>query len=262
MQKANFVFSGSGTLLPAHAGAFDFMQRSFQARAFGGTSGGGLVALCLASGMSIDEIRSVCTRFLSRKDLLDLSLWPFSRYGFYSGDKIRHLLGEVFGKRKMIDLNFPCRIVVCDLWTRSTEIISAQSHPDALCADVARATMAIPIFFKASRIGDSRHLYVDGGTAQNFALGMFDDDPSPTIGVRIVKRGANLLRPIRNPIDYASAIFDLRSDAAEDSTSNKPGTIVVDIVSGEDALRFGLTKNEIEKRWAEGIAAARKRLGR
>jgi predicted acylesterase/phospholipase RssA len=210
--------------------------------------------------MGVSEIKALCEKMLTRRDLLDKSWWPLDRWGIYKGDAIYKLLGETFGDRRMKDLVLPCRVVVCDLWTRRAVSVGRDSHPDVLVKDAARCTMAIPIFFRAARLEpNNARLYVDGGTTDNFPHGLFDDYPSPTVGIRFADQDDAEPVPVRGVDDYAAALFDLRMDAANLShPSRKQGSEVIRIETKSDGLKFGLDLNEVRARWEDGRRSAEK----
>lgn len=249
-----YVFSGSGTRLVAHAGAFSVLSRSgYQPSAVGGASGGGIVALGIAAGL---DLFGFCESMLTQ-DLLDISFWPFDRYGLYKGDKIHKLLRQAFGNKRMKDLKLDTRVVVANLNTRSRQVVHKEIAPGALLADVSRCTMAIPAAFKAAKLyPNDATLYVDGGTVDNFPLGIFDDLPQLTIGIRF-KDSFIDPKPVRSLWDYAVALFDLRQDAANNFTpSTKPSTQIIEIKTQQDGMNFSLTKKDVEKCWVDGEKAA------
>lgn len=255
---AAFVMSGCGTRIPCHGGALEVLLGKYNPIAWGGTSGGGILALAFAAGMSVHEVKHLCEEMLTRKGLLDRSLWPFDRFGLHSGDAIRRLLGDAFGSKKMGDLKVPCRVVVCDLWARKKVIVDSLGDPDVLLADAARCTMAIPLLFKAARLRpDNARLYVDGGTADNFPHGVFDDVSAPTIGLRFADQDSEAIEPVRGLEDYARALFDLRQDAANGSNpSAKPLSAVLKIKTKSDGMSFSLDVNDVRARWADGQRSA------
>lgn len=255
---AAIVMSGSGTLIPCHGGAVDVLIDKYRPVAWGGASGGGILALAFASGKSVADVKTLCEELLTGKGLLDRSLWPFDRFGINKGDRIRGLLGEAFGQTRMGDLKTPCRVVVCDLWTRKRHVVDNLTDPDVLLADAGRCTMAIPLFFKAARLRpNNARLFVDGGTVDNFPHGVFDDISAPTVGIRFAGQDNEEPIPVRSVEDYAKALFDLRQDAANGcNPSTKPLSSVLKIRTKSDGMRFDLDKNEVRARWEDGRRSA------
>lgn len=262
VEGIDLVFSGSGTLLPCHGGAMHRLESTFRVERVGGTSGGGVLALARAAEMSIADVRSMCEDFLAR-DLLDLSPWPFDGWGLYAGDRVRNLLSDVFGRRRMAELALPCRVVVGDRWTETALVVSQDSHPDALVVDVARSTMAIPGFFKAWHLDPKqRRRFVDGGVVKNFPVDVFDDVPDRrTVGVHFAHAPRDPCLPPDDSLAGAvRALYGLRQSAADRDRSSKAKQTIVAIVTDGDSLRFKLDTAEIRKRWCVGYDAADRAL--
>ena len=126
-------------------------------------------------------------------------------------------------------------------------MLTSWGTPNALVADVAVATAAIPGVFAPQQIRGldvGNRLHCDGGIAMNFALGLFDDDPRPTIGLRPVDGKAKQIEPVRDLRTLLFALASLRQWAADHShASSKAAHTVIDVV-GEDGLDFSLTPSE------------------
>lgn len=268
---AYHVFSGSGTNLIQFVGAYEVVSTVYTPKGFGGSSGGGVVALALAMGMGHKETEALIKKFLGRGTLALLDLpSPFDvfdnytkttgDFGVFKGKSLRGFLGEAFGKKKLSDLKYPCRVSVGSLWTRQSQIISRASHPDALVADLARCTIAIPGVFKPSRLEpDNARTYVDGGTGKNFMVDAFDFDPSaPTIGYRIASKGEGSPSRPDGVTGEIAAIFAIQRGASEDAVSAKLGSRVIDIETKEDGFDFSLTQEDISRRLEEGRDFGRK----
>lgn len=283
---------GAGTSLGVVAGACEVLAERFSFAALGGTSGGGLVALALASGMSpkaVSELLNGDDGMLQRKDLLDKG-WPFDNSpGLFRGKRIEALLKEVFSRHagsnggravplKMGELKVPARVCVVDLWAREPAIIDSVEHADVEVWRAARATMAIEFFFDPIQIRtDNARTYGDGGLALNVPAGLWDDKVPPTIAMRFDAQHAelNLARLIeqgngkrvgRKPVesvrtwpDLVTACFDVSMGVAAvtlPSLKSKDNFAEVTLKSKGDSMKFGLSKSECEARRSEGIASA------
>ncbi len=276
---ACLALPGAGTALGVVAGAVEEIARAFDIRAAGGTSGGGLVALALAFGMPPKNISEMCSRFLARKDLLDVGMPWDGGTGLFRGKKIEGVLRDIFGNTRMGNLTKPARVGVASLWTRRVGVVCSEKHPDVFVWRAARATMAIEGVFDAVRLReDNARLYGDGGVGLNVPAGIWDDRAERTIVVRFthqqpvhtiaaltaaVEGGADaaLYAPVRSRADVPAAAFDLMMDAASASfPSRKQGNIEIVLDSDADGLKFGLTRDEIDARHADGVMSARAAL--
>jgi len=94
-----------------------------------GCSGGSIIAAAVGAGMGVDEIRSNAKKFLNKelfvkKDLralLGMYNLPFGRFnktsGFLKPNRIRAMYKEVFGDKRLEDLNPKTLFQVTDLET-------------------------------------------------------------------------------------------------------------------------------------------------
>lgn len=268
---AYHVFSGSGTNLIQFSGAYSIVSTIFKPKGFGGSSGGGVVALALASGMTPNEVEGLIKDFLGKGtlalldaptplDIFDPYVRTLGDFGVFKGKALRGFLGKAFGKKKMRDLVLPCRVSVGCLWTRQSIIVSEKSHPEVLLADLARCTISIPGVFRPARLEpDNARTYVDGGVGKNFLTDVFDFDvTSPTIGYRIASiNEGSPERPKGIPAEVA-AVFAIQREASEDSISAKPGSKNIRIATKEDGFDFGLDHKDIARRLEEGRVYGRK----
>jgi predicted acylesterase/phospholipase RssA len=270
------VLSGSGTLLDSLCGALQAIEEvgEYVPARLAGTSGGSVAACARAHGMSYDDMKRLAKETLASGSLVDISLAPWDRWGFVSGDKIHKLLKATF-PGKMSDAELPWCCYAHDLWAQKTVRFSSWETPDMSSADVVRASIAIPIFFKGVYLpvdGNERFL-VDGGVSANFAMDAFDDEPDrPTIGVRFRPQGglkqrtikltsADMLWPPRaakKTVAYLSALSAMLIEnnvQAHMSEKNYAREIRIDSEK-ESGMDFFLSGTDVEERWQMGYIAA------
>lgn len=255
-EEIDLVFSGSGTLLPCHIGAWKQLEESgaFIQRV-AGTSGGGIVAAAVATGMTPTEALELSKKFLGG-GLLDSSWWFFDRWGIHKWERIHKLLAKHI-PGKMSDVVIDLRLMVVDLETQRPVEITSASHPDLLIADVLAATSAIPAFVKVRSIPGLKGCYVDGGVSTNFAMGSFDDVPTRrTVGVRLA--GTPSRKKISSTSDWAKAVVGSMHDAANHSyVSKKKWADVIAVKSSGDGMDFTLSADQIDKLYSEGVEATK-----
>lgn len=255
-EEIDLVFSGSGTLLPCHIGAWKQLEESgaFIQRV-AGTSGGGIVAAAVAIGMTPTEAIELAEKFLGG-GLLDTSWWFFDRWGIHKWQKIHKLLSRHI-PGKMSDVVIDLRLMVVDLETQKPVEITSATHPDLLIADVLAATSAIPAFVKVQSIAGLPGTFVDGGVSTNFAMGSFDDVPDRrTVGVRLV--GSPSRKKIKSTSDWAKAVVGAMHDAANHSyVSKKRWADVIEVKSAGDGMDFTLTGEQVSSLYQEGIDATK-----
>lgn len=281
-EPACLALPGAGTLLLCLSGALEVLSERVVFTHVGGTSGGGLVALALAKGLSPSQISSLLSDLLQRKDLLDKG-WPFdSSPGIYKGDRIAGFMRDVFGDDLcMGGLHTPARVCVVDTWTRKPAVIDSREHPEVPVWRAARATMAIEFFFDLVRLReDNARLYGDGGLILNVPHGLWDDVPDlPTVSLRfrhqqrsfsvaeLIENGRGNANPsrvkqVRSWSDLVPAVAGTCLDAASASwPSNKGPDLHEVVISTEhDGMKFGLSGAECQQRVMNGRQSARRFL--
>jgi predicted acylesterase/phospholipase RssA len=276
---------GAGTLLGVIAGALEVLEDDGELEfvAVGGTSGGGLVALGLALGMTPSDITLALSTLLQRRDLLDKG-WPFDQNpGLYRGARIEGFLQEFAGKHtRMGDLKLPARVCAWDSWIREPVVIDSEAHKDVFVWRAARATMAIEFFFDLIRIReDNARLYGDGGLVVNVPHGLWDDRPEPTLGFRfsdqlpafdigklIANGGGNTsterVEPVRTWAQLVPAVAKTALSTASASWPSRKAAVggagFQELVLDTDAngMQFGLTPSEIARRRQQGRLSAKR----
>lgn len=256
----DLVIAGGASHVVGLAGATCALDNRVDVHRVGGASAGALAAAGLAVGMRGPELKSTLRALLTPR-LLDLSWWPLHRFGVYAGDALLKALVSVFGDQRMNQTLIPLRVVVCDLYERRPVTIASDNpaHKDLRIADVLRCSAAIPVFFKAHVLPEvwGNRLFVDGGTAANFALGMFDDSDRKTVGIRLRQAAAGDARPVRGVGDYARAVAELLLWSSNNAhVSTKRWQDVIPVEAPGSGLDFDLTQASFDERWRLGETAA------
>lgn len=155
-----------------------------------GTSAGSMVAAMICAKYSVDEIEELMhsldfAKFEDAKNPLRI----VTHYGLYAGDYILEFVRNFLdsspatlnAESTFLDLrNSGSRdlyVFASDLNTFSVTEFSADKTPLVKIAEAVRASMSIPVFFKAWQFSDGQptnHLYVDGGLVFNYPLTFFD----------------------------------------------------------------------------------------
>lgn len=256
----DLVLQGGGSNICGLAGAASALGKRASVARVAGTSAGGLLALALAFRVPEDRLRAFLEHYLADGRLLDGDIGAFLwRWGWCRGDVLRKATQQLIGEGACLgDAALPVAVVVGDLYARQPRVLSSWATPSVLVCDAAVATSAIPGVFAPQTIRGldvGNRLHCDGGVSMNFALGLFDDDPRPTVGLRPVNGDPKQLEPVRDLRSLLFALAGLRQWAADHShASSKVAQTVVD-VPGEDGLDFRLSAGDIERRWTAGMQA-------
>lgn len=152
---------------------------------FVGTSTGGLIALCLADGMTGEEVEQLYLKMGPRvfpgcrilRALLWLRHWVLPKY---NQRRLREVLSETFAERKLQDLQARGKFVAIPAQSAGSGMprIFKTNHNTVLTrdagiplVDVALATSAAPTFFPAAEVDHDQDgtsdSYVDGGVFAN-----------------------------------------------------------------------------------------------
>jgi NTE family protein len=203
----NLVFKGGGVKGIAYVGALQALEDAqimSQINGFAGTSAGSIVSALAACRISAKDLNG----FLSKTDyekfkdkggffnyLKDLT----ENFGAYKGDYFLNSWFKTFLKQQNIDSEITfagvnskfgtdLRVFSTDLNTQTIQEFSKDTTPNVQIAYAVRASMSIPLFFKAWQFPDSNpndHIFVDGGVMYNYPIDAFDSfetNPDQTLG--------------------------------------------------------------------------------
>ena len=203
----NLAFKGGGVKGIAYAGAYKALQEEGainNVKRIAGTSAGAIVAAIIALGYSPEEVKQIVgstnfSSFMDNKNLLRI----FTRYGIYKGDAFLNWMQQRVTDAKLktplkanatfTDLKnaggLDLHVFTADISTHQLVELSYDTSPDVVVAEAVRASMSIPLFFKAWQFANNNpndHYYVDGGMVYNYPLTIFDrygGSPSDSLGL-------------------------------------------------------------------------------
>ena len=259
-EQIDVVVAGGASHVVTLAGALSALSAKHNIVRVGGSSAGAIASAAEAFAVQPELQRRLMHRVLTGNHLKDRAWNPLDRYGLYTGDNLYAALKTVFGSAVMGDALIPLRIMVCDLWTRRPVVIDSDDgrHAKLKVIDVLRCSAAIPVFFKAWRLPEwsGNRLFVDGGTAANFALGMFDDSDRRTVGLRLESCPVDDVQPVRDLASFAAALASIVLWASNNAyISQKRYADVINVPQIGSGLDFDLTAALVEQRWQAGADA-------
>lgn len=190
----NLAMRGGGVRGIAYAGAIQVLEENNlldDIANVSGTSAGSANALLLALRYTPAQILDVLknTQFSSFEDKKKLLRIPIS-YGIYKGEALFEWTQGLVKNSPLgltetstfADLKAKggrgLYVFACDLNTNETVEFSADKTPNVPLAEAVRASMSIPIFFKAWKFSNdipNDHIYVDGGVQYVYPISIFDD---------------------------------------------------------------------------------------
>jgi NTE family protein len=155
-------------------------------------------------------------------------------------------------------------VFATDLNEKQLKRFSFADSPDIIVAEAIRASISIPLFFKAWKFTNNKpdnHIYVDGGMIYNFPMTAFDlngKDNVETIGFFLDDINGN--SQINNldynhPIDYIKILFETLMDAqninTKSDTEEESRTITIDDF-GISSTNFNISDEDKNKLFNSG----------
>ena len=275
----NLVFKGGGVLGIAYAGALQVLQDQNilqQIQRVAGTSAGAITAALVALRYNANDIHNIvnATNFKSFEDKLD-PLRVATKYGLYEGDAFLQWMQQRittkglaatatfadFQKAGMLDLH----VFSSDLNSQAVKEFSFATSPNVPVAEAVRASMSIPLFFRAWQFSNNNpdnHIYVDGGMVYNYPIDVFDTDGVPnteTLGFFLTNLGPptppNTLG-YDHLFQYVRETFDLIMDAQNINILHDPAdearTVDIDNL-GISATNFDLSPQQETDLYNSGV---------
>ena len=281
----NIVFKGGGVLGIAYAGALQVIEQNGilqNLQRAAGTSAGAITAALVALRYSAADIKAIvnATNFKSFEDGLN-PLRVATKYGLYEGDAFLAWMQERitnkglaatatfadFKNAGMMDLH----VFSTDLNMGTVREFSFETSPNVVVAEAVRASMSIPLFFRAWQFSNNNpdnHIYVDGGMVLNFPIRTFDSGTTPnpqTLGLfltDLTPQPPNTLS-YDHLEQYVRITFDTILNAQNINFFNDPAdiarTMKIDNL-GMSATDFGLTQQQQTALFNSGVTAATKFL--
>ncbi|MEM7367433.1 MAG: patatin-like phospholipase family protein [Bacteroidota bacterium] len=297
----NLVFEGGGVKGIAYAGAIIQMEECNaikHVQRVAGTSAGAITASLLSVGYEGKEIDHLIrhTNFKSFEDGCN-PFRIFSKYGLYNGNAfLKWIKSKIAVKTNDPDITFKelnalyeankhnpkgnpykeLRVFATDLEEETIREFSHRTTPEVKIAEAVRASMSIPLFFRAWRFPDGKpddHLYVDGGVVYNYPLTTFDPPPpndgevnqpnEQTLGFFLYNKHS---LKIKNDLkfwqlfSYIKYLFQTLLMAQVIDFDRDPSqverTVKIDDF-GIPATDFGITPAQIQKLFLSGKAATK-----
>jgi NTE family protein len=213
------VLEGGGIRGIAYTGAFEVLEQHHlldSVRNIAGTSVGAVAGSLLSAGYTAAEIKDLMYRL--HVQTFNDGQWFFAggqqrmrkQYGWYRGNMLERWIEECLAARtgrshltfrqlhelaaanpKYKDLY----VTASNLSQQRLEVFSWRSFPDMEVATAVRASMSVPLYFRALCLDSmgrktsppNGNVYVDGGLVMNYPLGLFDSSGSnvQTLGLKL-----------------------------------------------------------------------------
>jgi NTE family protein len=279
-QRVGLVLSGGASKGLAHIGVIKALEENeIPIDYIVGTSMGGIIGGCYASGMSPEQIETMILSpeflrwvtgspeqgynyFYHQKDInpsfLKLNLGLDSTFNFHLNSSIANdvslnfVLAEkmaqagAISKDNFDSLFIPMRVVAADIFTQNEIIISKGSLSDAL-----RATQTVPFFYDPIRV-DGKYLF-DGGVYNNFPVDVLQRDFKPDVII-----GVNVSTKIFAEYPYekdekliSQSLLFLLLDKSDPSQVPETGIYIQPDVQGYSSFEFAKARSLIDSGYAQ-----------
>ncbi|MFY7908836.1 MAG: patatin-like phospholipase family protein [Emticicia sp.] len=284
----NLVFKGGGVKGIAYVGALKALETANilpQITRFAGTSAGAITAALAACRISSDALNTFLstTNYNNFKDkggvfnfLNDLA----NHFGAYEGDYFLDDWFKVFLSKQGVDpeitfkgvndkFGTTLKVFSTDLNLQQVQVFSFETTPNVKIAEAVRASMSIPMFFRAWQFPDgdpNDHIYVDGGVMYNYPVDTFDsvDSPEATLGFFLTDLNPDDHKPndlafgISHLELYIKSVFESLMNSQDvmvnENEFDESRTVRVDDL-GISATDFGITQDQAKQLYDSGYKA-------
>jgi NTE family protein len=292
----NLVFKGGGVKGIAYIGALKALENANiiqQISGFAGTSAGAITASLASCRISSDALNNFLstTNYNDFKDgggiltyLNDIA----NHFGPYEGDYFLNSWYKAFLSQQNIDPDITfagvksqfgtnLQVYSTDLNSQSIQEFSAEVTPNVQIAMAVRASMSIPMFFRAWQFPDSNpnnHIFVDGGVMYNYPIDSFDHSESntnETLGFYLTNLSGILPPPndltfgLSHLETYFKSLFDSLMNSQDyvvqqDEDQMQRTVLVNDF--GISATDFDITPAQVQQLYNSGMAATEQFLAK
>ena len=185
------MFCGGGVRVIAHVGVLEGLASEIgHVRDYCGVSAGAFLAMCLAVGYTLAEVREVVVGF-DFTNVMDTASAPglLLNVGIDTGERLQKMVEACIrvkglsGEITFSQLKRGLRVYAANLNTAELMEFSAAKTPGMRVADAVRASMSFPYYFQPYRDEVTGHYYGDGGIISNYPMFMLTEaEREETIG--------------------------------------------------------------------------------
>lgn len=289
----NLVFKGGGVKGIAYVGALKALEEAnivVQIKGFAGTSAGSIVAALGACRISSDDLNNFLSstnyeNFKDKGGVLNYLNDLVNDFGPYKGDYFLNDWFKVFLQNQGIspDITFTevysqfgttLKVFSTDLNTQEIQEFSINTTPNVQIAMAVRASMSIPLFFKAWQFPDynpNNHIFVDGGVMYNYPIDSFDTSTTPlqaTLGFFLtdlhnVSPANNLTFGFSDIETYIKSLFEALMNSQDwmiqKNQYEEARTVPIDDL-GISATDFNITSQQVQALYNSGYNSTKNYL--
>lgn len=221
MLPTRIYLSGGGICGVAHVGALQELANHIPLSAIKewmGVSAGGLMAMCLAIGFTLEELADFSVRFdFSHVQEPDSPTGWILHMGMDTGERLLRLVHACLHVKNLSsDLTFEelhqrmgisLRILATDLNLATGRCFSPHDTPTYPVAIAVCASMTYPYYFQPLICPETGHSLVDGGVTSNYPLYLLPKEEHPRTLSLLLRLG---ISPVESLGDLPSAQLLIR----------------------------------------------------
>lgn len=219
---------------------------------YSGSSAGAILTLCLALGMSVDEILKKAMA-CDISDMVRLSISNFVKdYGFVETRVVRETLVALCDGRDPTfgELDKKIYISAFCLNTGKTHYFSRDTHPNLKVIDAVCMSISIPLMFSACEYDG--YTFVDGGTQESLPATPFLGKRPHDVTCVKIKSASVFREKIRNHADFFEAL--IQSSLANRPAPGADRMHVIEIdVCGANIFDFHMTDTDKMNLYSMGL---------
>lgn len=249
-KKVTLTLSGGGMRTVASIGVIKYLiENNYEIKSISGTSGGAIVALLHACGVSLDE-KSDFFYTIKRIDIFKPTFSSLFNLNTFETRLKRLLFGKTFLKE--------CIICVTNVETGLPEYISSKGKTVDEMIKYVIASCSLVFLFKPVKIGEK--LYIDGGYSDNLPNIVYKKRRIPNISLNV-----NVLNPKKeiNPLKLLKRVNFILLNANMNKSKKRSDILLednyftqiklFDMKKFEEIKEFGyqMAKSKIEVRKKE-----------
>lgn len=234
MKPVRVALSGSGFKFPAHVGALVALRDAgYEPIEIAGTSGGSIIAALYATGMSLDEMHTLCLE-QDWSGMLSFSPWSaLTKLGYCSGNTLQKWLEKTLNGHTFSDTRIPLTVVASDVAANKPFVFSSKETPGIPVSLACRASASIPFVY--APVAASGALLMDGGVCNNMPVDLLADDDIENIGIHLTVNHQPMKPGVFTAWGVASRLLDLMLDSSEAAHAEigvKTGSKIVMVDTG------------------------------
>lgn len=249
MHTLGLALGSGGARGVAHVGFLQALdENGIKPDYIAGCSMGAVIGGVYASGMPACEIREIVTKLRAR-DIIDISAIPLSKMALLRSKKVRDIIVEHVGGKKIEDFSIPFRCVATDLYSGNLHVFE---KGDAVTAIQASST--IPGVFRPVKFKNK--LLVDGGCLCRVPIKQVKDmGADVVVAVDVLKNCSQPIDDVHNILTMMLRVFDVMDANNTKNLREKYNDICDLYIEPEMKGMSQYVIKELDRAYTEGYVA-------